>query len=125
MALSAAAFFVLTLILLLANLIALRHRARFALSLERGGAIYLSGLMGKSNYCCVVRRAERAYYLGGKLSPMKTRKYQTNPKRSLRTIFRRYRQRHDPMLVFNMWSFNFTDGWSRVFAREQYGRFSV
>src|SRR5262249_44165773 len=34
-------------------------------------------------------------------------------------------RRHDPMLVLNMWSFNFTDGWSRIFAREQYGRFSV
>jgi len=56
---------------------------------------------------------------------MKTRQYQTNSKRSLRTILRRPRRRHDPMLVFNMWSFNFTDGWSRIFAKEQYGRFSI
>jgi hypothetical protein len=56
---------------------------------------------------------------------MKNRQYQINSKRSLGTIFRRYRRRHDPLLVFNMWSFNFTDGWSRIFAKEQYGRFSV
>jgi hypothetical protein len=56
---------------------------------------------------------------------MKTRRIQTNSKRSLRMLFRRPRRRHNPLLVFNMWSFNFTDGWSRVFAREQYGRFSV
>ena len=29
------------------------------------------------------------------------------------------------MLLLNMSFFNFTDGWSRVFAREQYGRFST
>jgi hypothetical protein len=56
---------------------------------------------------------------------MKTRQYLTNSKRSLRTIFRRRQRRHDPMLVLNMWSFNFTDGWSRIFAKEQYGRFSI
>jgi hypothetical protein len=56
---------------------------------------------------------------------MKTRQLQIKSKRSPRTIFRRYRQRHDPLLVFNMWSFNFTDGWSRIFASERYGRFSV
>jgi hypothetical protein len=56
---------------------------------------------------------------------MKTRQFQTNSKRSLRAMWRRHRQRHDPLLVFNMWSFNFTDGWSRIFAKEQYGRFSV
>jgi hypothetical protein len=56
---------------------------------------------------------------------MKNKQYQGNSKGSLRTFFRRYRRRHDPMLVFNMWSFNFTDGWNRVFARDQYGRFSL
>jgi len=56
---------------------------------------------------------------------MKTRQFQTNSKRSLRTMFRRPRRRHDPLLVFNMWSFNFTDGWNRIFAKEQYGRFFV
>jgi hypothetical protein len=29
------------------------------------------------------------------------------------------------MLVLNMSLFNFTDGWSRVFSSEQYGRFSA
>jgi hypothetical protein len=54
---------------------------------------------------------------------MKTK--EQNFRQTLRQIFRRRLRRHDPMLVFNMWSFNFTDGWSRIFAREQYGRFSV
>jgi hypothetical protein len=54
---------------------------------------------------------------------MKSR--EQNFSQTLRQIFRRRARRHDPMLVFNMWSFNFTDGWSRIFAREQYGRFSV
>jgi hypothetical protein len=42
--------------------------------------------------------------------------------RSLRTlqqewqrIFRRRRERHDPMLVMNMSIFNFDGGWNRVF----------
>jgi len=56
---------------------------------------------------------------------MKTRQYQTNSKRSLRRILRRPGRRHDPMLVFNMWSFNFTDGWRRIFSKEQYGRYSI
>ncbi|HJY53213.1 MAG TPA: hypothetical protein VKD89_04245 [Candidatus Udaeobacter sp.] len=56
---------------------------------------------------------------------MKTGQYLINWKRSLRTILGRRQRRHDPMLVFNIWSFNFTDGWSRIFAKEQYGRFSV
>ena len=46
-------------------------------------------------------------------------------RQTLRQIFRPRVRRHDPLLVFNMWSFNFTDGWSRTFAREQYGRFAV
>jgi hypothetical protein len=29
------------------------------------------------------------------------------------------------MLVLNMLTFNFTDGWSRVFSRDLYGRFSA
>jgi hypothetical protein len=50
---------------------------------------------------------------------------QQNFRQTLRQIFRRRVRRHDPLLLFNMRSFNFTDGWSRIFAREQYGRFSV
>jgi hypothetical protein len=29
------------------------------------------------------------------------------------------------MLLLNMSFFNFTDGWSRIFFKEQYGRFST
>jgi len=32
-----------------------------------------------------------------------------------RTIFRRRRKRHDPLLVLNLANFNFADGWDRVF----------
>jgi hypothetical protein len=31
--------------------------------------------------------------------------------------------RHDPMLVLNMLSFNFTDGWNRTFSKHHYARF--
>jgi hypothetical protein len=54
---------------------------------------------------------------------MKTK--EQNLRQTLRHIFRRRVRRHDPLLLFNMRSFNFTDGWSRIFAKEQYGRFSV
>jgi hypothetical protein len=33
----------------------------------------------------------------------------------LRGKFRRQRRMHDPLLVFNMSIFNFTDGWNRTF----------
>jgi len=57
-------------------------------------------------------------------SKMKTKQTRTSSKRTLRSIFRRRRQVHDPMLVLNMSFFNFTDGWNRVFSRDLYGRFS-
>src|SRR5437879_4026508 len=60
-----------------------------------------------------------------KLSEMKTKHFQSNSKRALWRIFRRSSQRHDRMLVLNMALFNFTDGWNRVFSREQYARCSV
>jgi hypothetical protein len=69
---------------------------------------------------------------------MKTKLRQSNSRRSspqeepvrlvdLRQISQRRRRapRHDPMLVLNMLTFNFTDGWSRVFSRDLYGRFSA
>jgi hypothetical protein len=37
-------------------------------------------------------------------------------------IFRQRRRRHDPLLVFNMSIFNFTDGWSRTFSKYEYER---
>jgi len=44
----------------------------------------------------------------------------TNPslptlQRKWQRIFRRRRERHDPMLVMNMSIFNFDGGWNRVF----------
>jgi hypothetical protein len=57
---------------------------------------------------------------------MKTKLNQSTPRGSSRQLFRRKRaRRHDPMLLLNMSFFNFTDGWSRVFFKEQYGRFST
>jgi hypothetical protein len=41
----------------------------------------------------------------------------------LRRLFRRRARRHDPMLVFNMSIFNFTDGRSRTFSKYEYARF--
>lgn len=41
---------------------------------------------------------------------------------TLRKIFRRRARRHDPMLVVNMSTFNFTDGWSRTFSKQEYAR---
>jgi hypothetical protein len=39
-----------------------------------------------------------------------------------RKIFRRSRSAHDPLLSLNMSLFNYTDGWSRTFARDKYAR---
>ena len=41
---------------------------------------------------------------------------------SLRRLFRRPVRRHDPMLVLKMSIFNFTDGWSRTFSKDEYAR---
>jgi hypothetical protein len=46
-------------------------------------------------------------------------------KSRLRQMFRRRRRRHDPLLVLNLSTFNFTDGWSRTFSQQTYGRFSA
>ena len=40
----------------------------------------------------------------------------------MRDIFRRPAPRHDPLLVFNMSIFNFTEGWSRTFSKYEYER---
>jgi len=56
---------------------------------------------------------------------MKGKRAQINSRQIVPGIFRRSRRRHDPMLVLNMALFNFTDGWNRVFSREQYARFSA
>jgi hypothetical protein len=39
-----------------------------------------------------------------------------------RKVFQRSRLKHDPLLSLNMSLFNYTDGWSRTFAKEEYGR---
>jgi hypothetical protein len=38
---------------------------------------------------------------------------------------RRSRRSHDPLLSLSMTLFNYTDGWSRTFAKNDYARFSV
>jgi hypothetical protein len=53
---------------------------------------------------------------------MKTKQRENNFGRTLRKIFRGRPRRHDPMLVFNMSIFNFTDGWSRTFSKYEYAR---
>lgn len=39
-----------------------------------------------------------------------------------RRILRRSAPAHDPLLFLNMTLFNYTDGWSRTFAKNEYGR---
>jgi len=53
---------------------------------------------------------------------MKTKQRENNFSSSLRKIFRRRARRHDLMLVLNMSTFNFTDGWSRTFSKREYAR---
>jgi hypothetical protein len=48
---------------------------------------------------------------------MKTKQSENNFRSTLRQIFRRRVRRHDPLLVLDMSSFNFTDGWSRTFSK--------
>jgi hypothetical protein len=54
---------------------------------------------------------------------MKSKPRGNNFRDTLRGIFRRRNRGHDPMLVLSMTLFNFTDGWSRTFARDEYARF--
>jgi len=79
----------------------------------------------KSSHRSVVTRQSHAYGLTQTKYQMKTKLHQSTPRRGPRQLFRRRARRHDPMLLLNMSFFNFTDGWSRVFSREQYGRFST
>ena len=53
---------------------------------------------------------------------MKTRQRENNLWSTLRQIFRRRPRRSDRLLVLNMSTFNFTDGWSRTFSNNGYGR---
>jgi hypothetical protein len=53
---------------------------------------------------------------------MKAKQRESNFSHPRRELFRRRGHKHDPMLVFNMSIFNFTDGWSRTFSKYQYAR---
>jgi len=53
---------------------------------------------------------------------MKTKQRENNFRSRVRKLFRPRARRHDPMLVFNMSIFNFTDGWSRTFSKYEYVR---
>ena len=52
---------------------------------------------------------------------MKTREQSFS--QTLAHFFRRRVRWHDPLLVFNMSIFNFTDEWSRTFSKYEYERF--
>jgi len=39
-----------------------------------------------------------------------------------RRIFRRTVRGHDPLLTLSMTLFNYTDGWSRIISKDEYGR---
>jgi hypothetical protein len=54
---------------------------------------------------------------------MKTRQHENILKLARRKSFGLRARRHDPMLVFNLALFNFTDGWNRTLAKYQYARF--
>jgi hypothetical protein len=54
---------------------------------------------------------------------MKTKQRENNFRSRLLKVFRPHGRRHDPMLVLNMSIFNFTDGWSRTFLKNEYARF--
>jgi hypothetical protein len=101
------------------------ERATFVSSLKRGVMGSRLRSIEKSSDCFVVGHPEAGYVSNNKLSEMKARQIQSNSKLRPWTILRRSSQRHDPMLVFNMALFNFTSGWSRILARDQYARFSV
>jgi len=56
---------------------------------------------------------------------MKAKQRENNFRNRMRNLFRRRVPRHDPFLVFNMAIFNFNDGWSRTFSKNEYARFSA
>jgi hypothetical protein len=53
---------------------------------------------------------------------MNTQHRENNLRSSARKRIRRRTPGHDPMLVLNMSIFNFTNGWSRTFSKQQYAR---
>ena len=55
----------------------------------------------------------RFQFVGQRQTKMKTA--QQRFARKWQEAFRRHRQMHDPMLVFNMSIFNVANGWNRIF----------
>jgi hypothetical protein len=53
---------------------------------------------------------------------MNTRPRDEKDERMLRKKVRARRRRHDPMLVLNLATFNFTGGWRRTFSKNEYAR---
>jgi hypothetical protein len=102
-----------------------RGRATFVSSLKRGVIGSRLRSIKKSSDCFFVAQPGVGYGSDNKLSEMKTKQVQSNSKLRPWTILRRSSRRHDPMLVLNLALFNFTGGWNRVLARNQYARFSV
>src|SRR5262245_18293471 len=64
-------------------------------------------------------------FLRRKITEMKFKRQQTISRSKLPKILRRFRRSPDPILVLKLALFNYTDGWNRVFSKEQYARFSV
>jgi hypothetical protein len=56
---------------------------------------------------------------------MKAKQPEKNFRSRLRRLLRPRAPRHDPLLFFNLSTFNFTDGWKRTFAQHEYGRSRV
>jgi len=87
------------------------HCATFVRSLERG--------IEKSRVRFVVRNGAAARFRWMKTKPLRVTYSQL-----LSTILRLRARKHDRMLVVNMSVFNFTDGWSRILSKHEYGRFN-
>jgi hypothetical protein len=56
---------------------------------------------------------------------VKAKQRENNFRSRLGNLFRARARRHDPMLVFNIAIFNFTDCWSRAFSKNEYARSNV
>jgi hypothetical protein len=56
---------------------------------------------------------------------VKAKQRENNFRSRLGNLFRTCACRHDQMLVFNMSIFNFTDGRSRTFPKNEYARSNV
>jgi hypothetical protein len=93
--------------------------ASFPSSLKRGGRRSLCRGREKSRDCFIARFSERT----DPIRTMKTKEQSFGSR--LRRIFRRRMRPHDPMLVLNMSFFNYTDGWSRIFSKNNYARFGA